>query len=919
MGLHSKTPRLIVVDPRGLSIRSVDYWRAVENQPTEARINRTVHDNAGRAVKQWDPRLWALQVGDPLAPANLSTVYSLAGNVLRTDSVDAGTQINLHGLADEVVLGWDSRETRREVEYDDLLRPMAVFEQGAVEPRRCIERFAYGRPGLGDPARNQYGQLIRHDDPAGSVLFDAFAISGECIESVRHFTLEPVTPDWPELIDDRQRLLEPGAGAMSRWRFGPLGDVLEQIDAKGNRQTFDLTIDGRLRESRLQLKNQPQGRTLVSEIRYNAQGQVEGEVAGNGVRTTLAYRPEDGLLMERRAQDASARMLQHLIYDYDRMGNVLSIEDKALPVRYFANQRIDPISRFSYDSLSQLIEASGWEAGGANQGPESVGRVDPAAVSNYRQTYRYDEGSNLLTLTHVGAQNRGRDLQAARYSNRCLPYRSGVPPTDDEIAAMYDQRGNCLKLDEGRFLAWDLRNQLRSVTLIERDSGLNDSEGYVYDGNNQRVRKLRTLHTGARALVAEVRYLPALELRTDSGTGEVLQVITAQGGLNSVRVLHWESAPPSGVNDLYRYSFTDHLGSINLELAQDGRIISRENFYPFGETAWWAGTDVIEASYKTIRYSGKERDATGLDYYGYRYYAAGLQRWINPDPGGNVDGLNRYRAMRNNPLFYSDADGLVPHPNQKPKDGVYHDLAQEGVVYPIQAAGMQPIRNYFADSQDPSTLAYRREIPVALAQLGDGGNRTFTNTHQAHVIAAVRTQTAPPSGAVMYHSGELISGVLNTVVGEQTTSRIMGPMSDAFNSPVEDPQVLADRRDAVAKGLKGVGKLASFSRRPTLSAVGTVVQTVGRLMEVSETQTQMQYRQLSNVRAPTVEGPPTVVARSSTMSALTTAQSPLAGSVEPPSRSPSPLAMRLLVAAGLDTPLPAAAPAMRVRKRSQSR
>lgn len=223
MGLHSKTPRLSVIDPRGLPIRSVDYWRALENQPTEARINRTVHDGAGRAVKQWDPRLWALQEDDPQAPPNLATAYSLTGNVLRTDSVDAGTQTNLHGLAGEVVLGWDSRETRRKVEYDGLLRPTAVFEQGAGEPRRCVERFTYGRPGLGDPARNQYGQRIRHDDPAGRVLFDAFAISGECIENTRHFTLDPVTPDWPESIDDRQRLLEPGAGGDVQVAFRSVG------------------------------------------------------------------------------------------------------------------------------------------------------------------------------------------------------------------------------------------------------------------------------------------------------------------------------------------------------------------------------------------------------------------------------------------------------------------------------------------------------------------------------------------------------------------------------------------------------------------------------------------------------------------------------------------------------------------------
>lgn len=713
MGMHHKTPTLTVVDPRGLSIRSVDYWRAVENLPTEARINRTVRDGAGRAAKQWDPRLWALQT----APPNLTTVYSLSGNALRTDSVDAGTQINLHGLADEVLLGRDSRETRREVEYDDLLRPVAVFEQGAVGPRRCVERFAYGYPGQGNRDRNQYGQLIRHDDPAGSVLFDAFAISGQCVENTRHFTLDPITPDWPERVIDRQRLLEPGAGATSRWRFGPLGDVLEQTDARENRQTFALTVDGRLRESRLQLKELPVGQTLVSDIRYSAEGQVEEEVAGNGVRTTLAYRPEDGRLMARRAQDGSARMLQCLIYAYDRMGNVLSIEDKVLPVRYFANQRIDPLSRFRYDSLYQLIEAFGWEAGGPNQGPGSVGRTDPAVVSNYRQTCCYDAGGNLLKLTHVGAQNHGRDLKAACYSNRCLPWRNGVPPTEKDIAAAFDGKGNLLELDQGRFLTWDLRNQLASVCPVERASGLNDREAYTYNGAGQRVRKIRSLQTNTRTVVAEVRYLPGLELRTDSGSGEQRQVITAQAGLNSVRVLHWETDPPSGVtNDQYRYSLVDHLNSCTLELADDARIISAQTYYPFGETAWSAGPNDTDGDYKTVRYSGKERDATGLYYYGYRFYISWLQRWMNPDPAGAVDGLNLYRMVRNNPVTLIDVDGRAPNlPSAQPLPPPPPAPPGSAALPPPPLPGAGPVPPL---SRLPGLVAQVQKVfePIALAR-----------------------------------------------------------------------------------------------------------------------------------------------------------------------------------------------------------
>lgn len=653
MNVHSRTPTLSAHDPRGLPVRTVDYWRTEAVEPAQTRINRTLHDVAGRAVAQWDPRLWSLHMSDPLTPANLTSVYLLNGQVLRSDSVDAGMQIALHGVGAHVLFDWDSRGTRREIQHDLMLRPLAVFEEGDSQPRLCVERFMYGQPDTADPTRNQLGQLLRHDDPAGSLLFESFSISGQCSENNRHFTLDPVLPDWPEPIDERARLLEPGEGAMTRWRFGPQGQVIEQIDARGNRHFSEFTLDGRLRASHLQLKHQTGPQTLVSDIAHNADGQVTQELAGNGVLTALTYRPEDGRLLERSAVKANGAALQLLRYEYDRVGNVLSIEDKALPIRYFANQRIDPVSRFTYDSLYQLSEATGWEAGAASQGPESLGRNDPAASSNYRQSYRYDESGNLLELKHVGMRS-GRKLKAARCSNRCLPYRNDVPPTEEQIAAAFDPRGNLRALEAGRSLTWDLRNELRSVTPVERASGLNDIEQYVYDGGGQRVRKTRELHTNARVVVAQVRYLPGLELRIDSA-GEVLQVITAQSGLNSVNVLHWESTPPDGSNDRYRFNFTDHLGSTCLELAEDTRLISQETFYPFGETAWSAKTEV---SYQTVGYSGKERDATGLYYYGYRYYMPWLQRWLNPDPLGGVDGLNLYQMVNNSPLVYRDEQGM---------------------------------------------------------------------------------------------------------------------------------------------------------------------------------------------------------------------------------------------------------------------
>ncbi|RRW61882.1 RHS repeat protein [Pseudomonas fluorescens] len=877
--MHRNTPTLAVNDPRGLAILNVNYWRADAALASEPRIERTLRDVAGRVVKQWDARLWALQVIDPQVPASLTTTHALNDIALRSDSSDAGVQVRLPGLAGQTLFNWDSRGTCREIAYDDLLRPVAVFEEGTGVPRRCAERFAYGRPGFGEALRNQLGQLIRHDDPAGSVLFEQFAITGQCCENTRHFVLESVVPDWPDADVERKVPLE-SEGATTQWRFSPQGSVLEQVDAAGHRQVFALTHDGRLRGVDLRLRYQTSDHPVVSDIRYNAEGQVTRELAGNGVLTTLSYRREDGRLLMRHAQDQEGNVWQDLLYAYDPMGNVLSIEDQALPVRWFANQRIEPVSRYRYDSLCQLTHATGWEAGAAGGGP--------TAVANYSQSYRYDAAGNLLELTHVGPQSPGHQLQAARHSNRCLPWHDGKPPSESQIAEAFDARGNLLLLDQGRRLQWNLRNQLNSVVLVLRVSGADDCENYLYDGAGQRVLKTRSSRTAARSLLAQVRYLPALELRTDTGTGESLQVLTVQTGLNTVRVLHWQSPPPTGLNNLYRYNFKDHLGSISVELDADARLISREHFYPFGATAWAKEPDV---SYKTARYSGKERDATGLYYFGFRYYVPWLQRWLNTDPGGAIDGHNRYRAMRNNPVTYRDRDGRKP--DKHAPDRVYHDLADQKLVNPVQAAGMQPVRRYFENDPNPDVQAYRREIPVALAELGARDN-SLLNTHQAHVIAAARTHTAPPSGAVLYHSGEFVSSTMNRVLGEETTSRIMGPMSVAFNSPVEEPQVLAARRGAVAKGFQIGGNLLMHAANPAVQLVGSLSVAMGNAMQVSEAQTRIQYKLLSTpVAVPLAisSNSPAVDLQSFNRS---TRRQPLFAE---PESTPTPLAQQLFAAA----------------------
>nr|WP_306795610.1 RHS repeat-associated core domain-containing protein [Burkholderia sp. GbtcB21] len=270
-------------------------------------------------------------------------------------------------------------------------------------------------------------------------------------------------------------------------------------------------------------------------------------------------------------------------------------------------------------------------------------------------------------MHHQGTTPYTQRMVVAPTSNLAVPQTDGL--TRGDVNGYFDACGNLKELGPDQPLAWDSRNQLQRTTQILRGGNDDDTEVYWYDGAGQRATKLGTARTSGTTRTERVRYLPGLELRDTEQTraGEAtptpverLQVLTlAAAGRQSVRVLHWEvGKPPTIENDQQRYSLDDQIGSSRLELDAHADVLTWEEYYPYGGTAMWSARSDTEAKYKYVRYSGQERDATGLYYYGMRYYAPWLSRWINPDPAGPVDGLNLFCMVGNNPISRKDATGL---------------------------------------------------------------------------------------------------------------------------------------------------------------------------------------------------------------------------------------------------------------------
>ncbi len=409
-------------------------------------------------------------------------------------------------------------------------------------------------------------------------------------------------------------------------------------------------------------------RVILQSVCYSAVGQVLEEVHGNGVVTTYTYEAETqrltGIKTARPASHSSgAKVLQDLRYKYDPVGNVVSVNNDAEATRFWRNQKVVPESRYVYDSLYQLVSATGREMAGAGQQSSMLPDVtlfDNATYTNYTRTWTYDSNGNLTQMRHSApatGNNHTTNITVSNRSNRGVI--SDLAEHPGNVEALFSAGGHQLQLQAGQVLHWTLREELHRVTLVDREES-SDEEVYRYNADAKRVVKTRTQLTGNSTQTDEVVYLEGLELRnTYRGVVQTAELTVSMAG--KARLLHWVSGKPENIrNDQIRYSHGSLNENCSLETDENGLLISLEEYYPFGGTAVWAARGAVEAEYKTIRYSGKERDVTGLYYYGYRYYQAWSGRWLSADPAGTIDGLNLFRMCRNNPVTYRDPVGLDP-------------------------------------------------------------------------------------------------------------------------------------------------------------------------------------------------------------------------------------------------------------------
>ena len=638
--VHNNTPSISYLDPlRREVVKVVDNGSERKYQTFitfDIQGNqRQVTDPEGRIITKFD--------------------YGLRGEKIHQASMEAGERWFLYDVFGYQIYKWDSRMNRTRACYDSLRRPIEQHLQSHAK-ELLVNRIVYGE----NDANNARTRVVQIYDQAGVITYEQYDFKGNLIWQRRQIAKEyRATIDWNSPVD-----LE--GSFVNSTSYDALNRPVELAAPDyRTRQFYDAS--GQL--SRIEGIVGNKTIHYVKNIQYNAKMQRTRIDYGNETYTTYAYDPLTFRLhclhTVRPASKGSCH-LQNLTYTYDPVGNISHIRDDAQQTIFFRNQVVGASNDYVYDPVYRLIQATGREhiALATPNSPSVFHPHNGQAMARYLETYMYDRSGNYLSVKHHNdispwtlkyEYDEPSLLEPERRTNRLSFTRLGALAHKYSYSGNDGLHGNLTSMPELSTLKWDYDDQLRMTAKQVVHDGNGETTWYVYDSTGRRVRKVtdHTTPTGRRRLRERI-YLDGFEIYQKfdrNGICKGRRTIEIKDGESRVALVDSE-----GTEILVRYQIADHLQSVKIELDQGGRLISYEEYRPYGETSYYT-----PKTHKRYRYIAKERDKeSGLYYNGLRYYHCTIGRWINCDPIGIDGGLNLYRYANCDPINMSDPSGTNP-------------------------------------------------------------------------------------------------------------------------------------------------------------------------------------------------------------------------------------------------------------------
>lgn len=499
-----------------------------------------------------------------------------------------------------------------------------------------------------------------------------------------------------DALERLSRMTDP-AGGNTSFLYDENGNLTALIDPMGNTTGFEYDLNDRLIR-----KIYADGKGV--SFAYDGAGRLTSRTSARNLTTTFSYDQNDNLEMVNYpggtpdvtfTYDPYGRAVKRIdgvgtaLFAYDKDSRLVSVDGP------WANDTItyqyDQMGRranlaiqggqslvYQYDALNRLTEIQAdtksykYVYAGVNPLVQSLTRPNGS-----KTIYQYDALKRLELISHRNAANAV--LQEYGYTYNEQDQRSGETRTDGdpsfslssgltlydhnelnqvihaatpENTFLYDEDGNMVQgyTPDGYVFqaAYDAENRLQTLQ---------------YTGSGGKVFKFQYLYSGNSALAEVKRYENNVLTATTRNVGEGFLPLQERDGTNAVqRQYTWGLNMGGGIGGLlhlvqdgqdYAYLY-DGRGNVSALLNNSQAIAAAYAYDGYGNILSKSG-----ALDQPIRFSTKAYDEkTGLSYYGYRFYSAGLGRWMTRDPLGEAGGINLYGFIQNNPVNLVDPYGL---------------------------------------------------------------------------------------------------------------------------------------------------------------------------------------------------------------------------------------------------------------------
>ncbi|WP_437875556.1 toxin TcdB middle/N-terminal domain-containing protein [Sorangium sp. So ce513] len=538
--------------------------------------------------------------------------------------------------------------------------------------------YVYGEPHeAGDEHGNRAGRLVEEQSEAGKRTFSYDRLGN----------VAKLTTEFPRLREPHrgpyQATMEYDHDAFGRllsMKFP--GSGAEVVTYGYDRGGLVRSAVGTNTQTNPQHPDEPAVTQYLLHIGYDEYEQRVRVVHGNGIETSYRYYEKSRRLEQVNADHRDrflverglpARPFLRLRYDYDAAGNLEQVRNEA---SYDENMpgsvRVGPTTHdYGYDDLYQLVSAEGtyqdWDD----------------RQYRYRVSFEHDEIGNILvkdqaSYRYVPAASADEceggwcEEQPIREQTYRSEYRyTGPQPhaprqIDEQLVAesspwsrviSYDASGNQTGWTYPgagtRVTEWNEENRVRRVSQNGQELSR-----VLYDGDGE--RRVHLHHVSGEEETAY--HDQHLTLR--DGRFVTKHIYAGSTRIASKMDPDWFRDPPT------IYYHPDHLGSTSFASNNEQTLTQRDEYFPSGEL-WIDASDSRYELRRAYVFTGKELDqATGLYYFGARYYDPRMSVWLSPDPilaeymrGGPAGGvfnpgnLGLYGYTLNNPVNLVDPDG----------------------------------------------------------------------------------------------------------------------------------------------------------------------------------------------------------------------------------------------------------------------